>query len=500
MDSKVSGLLSETLAPEIQKYVYGARLESDFRHVFADMTDVNQAHVLMLAECAILAPDIAHALARVLIDLEGQGPNAFTLDPAREESYFNYEAKVIEEAGPEVGGRMHIGRSRNDIKSTIDRMRSRRSCLDILDSLAAVRATALDQAETHADVVMPGYTHLQPAQPITFGFFLLGFAQAFERDHQRITDVYPRLNLNPLGSGAFAGTSFPIDRERTGQLLGFEGLLEHNLDAIASRDYAVELLSDCALLGLTWSRLAQEFFVMVSYEFQTVNFPDRVFCTSSIMPQKKNPVVLEFLKGKSAQLIGSLTTAMTAIKGTNFTNVVDGYYEALRWYFDSLDDTVSGLAIVDLVLRTAEPNIERMLALVEENYSTATDLTDNLVRQTDLSFREAHHVVGRVVRTGLEKGLKANEITPAMVEEAAQEVAGRSVTVDADMVRNSLDSTAAVEGRNVVGGPAPGEVRRLVGEARKRLADDRRRNDEYRARVDAARVILKTEIAALASD
>ena len=498
MDSKVSGLLSETLAPEIQKHVFGARLESDFRNVFVAMTDVNQAHVLMLAERAILAPDTAQALARVLVDLEDRGADAFTLDPAREDTYFNYEAKVIEEAGAEVGGRMHIGRSRNDLKATIDRMRSRRACLDILDSLATVRETALNRAETHADVVMPGYTHLQPAQPITFGYFVLGFAQAFERDHQRITDAYPRLNLNPLGGCAFAGTSFPIDRGRTGQLLGFDGLLEHDLDAVASRDFAIELLSDCALLGLTWSRLAQDFFVMVSHEFRTVTFPDRVFSTSSIMPQKKNPVVLEHLKGKSAQLIGSLTTAMAAIKGTNFTNVVDGSYEALRWYFDSLDDTISGLSIVDLVLGTAEPNTERMLELVEENYSTATDLTDNLVRQSDLSFREAHHVVGRVVRVALEQGLKANEITSAMVEEASREVAGRAVTLDPDTVRRSLDAAAAVEGRKGIGGPAPDEVRRMIGEARKRLADDRRRNDERRARVEEARQTLKAEITALA--
>ena len=498
MDSKVSGLLSETLAPEIQEHVYGPRLEDDFRKVFSVMSDVNQAHVVMLAECGILTPEIAQVLASVLLDLEDQGPGAFTLDPAREETYFNYEAKVIEVAGAEVGGRMHIGRSRNDLKATLDRMRSRRDCLDILDSLASVRETALNQAETHADVVMPGYTHLQPAQPITFGFFLLGFAQAFERDHQRISGAYPRVNLNPLGGGAFAGTSFPIDRGRTGQLLGFDGLLEHDLDAIASRDFAVELLSHCALLGLTWSRMAQDFFVMVSYEFQTVNFPDRVFCTSSIMPQKKNPVVLEFLKGRSAQLIGALTTAMAAIKGANFTNVVDGYYEALRWYFDSLNDTLSSLDIVNLVLGTAEPNTDRMLTLVEENYSTVTDLTDNLVRQSDLSFREAHHVVGRVVRVALDKGLKANEISSAIIEEAAKDVAGRPVVLDAETLRRSLDPAAAVEGRKGIGGPAPDEVRRMIGEARKRLADDRQRNDERRARVDAARTTLKAEITALA--
>ena len=498
MESKVSGLLDEALASEIQNLIYGPRLEDDFRNVFAAMTEVNQAHVVMLAETRIIAPETARTLAGVLLDLEAAGPSVFPLDPAREDTYFNYEAKVIDVAGIEAGGAMHVARSRNDLKVGIDRMRSRAACLDILDALATVRDTALQRAGAFADVVMPGYTHLQPAQPTTFGYFLLGFAEAFERDHQRLADAYRRINLNPLGACAFAGTSFPVDRHRTQELLGFDGLVEHNQDAIASRDFAVEMLAACALLGLTWSRLAQDIYVMITYEFQTVRFPDRVFGTSSIMPQKKNPTVIEHLRGRAGQLMGSLQATMAAIKGTNFTLSIDGFFDALRGYYDSLKDTVDGLTLVDLVVRTAEPDAERMLDLVRGNFSTVTDLTDALVREAGLSFREAHHVVGATVRLAVADGLSADRITADLVDRAAAEVLGRSVSVPAETVRRSLDPAGAVAGRDGIGGPAPGEVRRMIGEAGKRLAADRQWIDERRSRIARAQDELRKETTALA--
>ena len=498
MVSKVSGLLSEAVAPEVRQFIYEPRLERTFDPCFPFMTDINQAHVVMLAGCGIIDAAVGKALAAVLLDLEEAGPRAFELDPAREDAYFNYEAKVIEKAGPDIGGRMHIGRSRNDLGAAIDRMRSRTACLDILDTLVQVRRTALDQAETHAGVVVPGYTHLQPAQPITFGYYLLGIAQALERDHQRIAGAYPRINANPLGAGALAGTSFAVDRDLTGELLGFDGLIEHGQDAVASRDFAVELLMGCAALGLTWSRLAQDFYVMSTYEFQTIRFPDRVFGTSSIMPQKKNPVVLEHLKGKCSQLMGSLVSTMASIKGTNFTNTIDGNTEALRWYFDSLADASSGLAIVKLVLETVEPNAERSMSLVQENFSTATELADALVREGGLSFRNAHHVVGRVVREAMERGLKANEIGTDVIRVAAKEVMGREVELSDATLRQSLTPEHAVEQRDGIGGPAASEVARMIEGSRKRLEKARQENDARRTRLHSARARLKEKVAALA--
>ena len=498
MESKVSGLLTEAVAPEIQDHIYGPRLERMFVPCFPYLTEINQAHVVMLARCGIITPDIARKLATVLLELARAGPEEFDLDPAREDAYFNYEAKVIEKTGADVGGRMHIGRSRNDLQAALDRMRCRDYCLDILAALNEVRHVALERAATQAHVVMPGYTHLQPAQPITFGYYLLGIAGAFERDFGRIAGAYPRMNLNPLGAGALAGTSFPIDRALTAELLGFSGVLEHGQDAVASRDFAIELLMGCAGLALSWSRLAQDLFVMVSHEFRTLSFPDSVFGTSSMMPQKKNPVVLEHLKGSSGHVIGALTGAMTAIKGTNFTNTVDGNTEALRYCYEVLADTRAALSIVKLVLANAACNEERCRALVEENYSTATDLADLLVREAGLSFRQAHHLTGLVVRRGLERGLKSHQIKSGLIREAARELFDRELEIPDTDLEHCLDPHEAVASRTGIGCPAEPEVRRMIEEARRRLGSA---VDETNARRDAlgmARERLHAESVSLA--
>lgn len=498
MKSTVSGLLDEALDSRIQNLVYGAHLEADFKNVFATMTEVNQAHVVMLAETNIVAHDVAKTLAGVLLDLEATGPSAFPLDPAREETYFNYEAKVIDVAGPEVGGAMHVARSRNDLKATIERMRSRNACLDILDALATVRESALARAEKFAFVVMPGYTHMQPAQPTTFGSFLLGFAKALERDQERFTDSYRRINLNPLGSCAFAGTSFPIDRRRTQELLGFDGLIEHNLDAVASRDFVVELLAACTMLGLTWSRFVQDLYFMITHEFQTVSFPDRVFGTSSIMPQKRNPTVIEHLRGRAARLAGAMQSTMMAIKGTTFSVSFDIVSDALRGYHESLTETIDGLTLLDLVVGTAEPDADRMLELVRRNFASVTDLTDSLVREAKLSFREAHHVVGATVRLAIENSLTSDRITSALIDQAATGVLGRPLSVPEDIVKRSLDPTSVVAARKGIGGPAPREVLRMIDGARQRLDSDREWVRVRRFRLDAAKKKLREEISTLA--
>lgn len=498
MKSTVSGLLGEALDSTIQNLLYGAHLEADFKNAFDAMTKVNQAHVVMLAETNILAPHVAKALAAVLLDLEIAGPSAFPLDPAREETYFNYEAKVINVAGPDVGGAMHVARSRNDLKVTIERMRSRNACLEILDALAIVRESALARAEKFAHVVMPGYTHMQPAQPTTFGSFLLGFAKALERDHERFADSYKRINLNPLGSCAFAGTSFPVDRRRTQELLGFDGLLEHNLDAVASRDFVVELLAASANLALTWGRFVQDLYFMSTHEFQTVRFPDRIVGTSSIMPQKRNPTVLEHLRGRSARVVGAMQSTMMAIKGTNFSISVDIVSDALRGYHESLMETKDGLTLLDLVVSTAEPDADRMLELARGNFSSVTDLTDSLVRETGLSFRDAHHVVGATVRLAIENNLSADRITSALIDQGATRVLGRSLSLPEDIVKRSLDPIGAVASRSGVGGPAPREVLRMIAGARECLDSDRKWVHVRRNQLDDAKEKLSNETSKLA--
>lgn len=496
MRSHVTERLTEGPAPEVLEHLYRPRLEEEFAVTFPYMTAVNQAHVLMLAKQGIIAREPAAMLLEALGRLEREGAAAVPLDPRLEDAFFNYEAAVIRLTGDEIGGQMHTARSRNDLGATLIRLRLRDALLEFMPLLFRVRRTALDQAERYAEVVMPGYTHLQPAQPLTFGHYLAGVGAALERDTHRIAVVYPGVNRSPLGACALAGTTFPIDRQHTSDLLGFDGLLEHSLDAVASRDFALELLGQLAIFGLTCSRLAQDCYVWFTHEFQTVEFPDRVAGTSSIMPQKKNPVVLEHLKGKPGHLLAVFVAAASAVKSTPFTNTIDGNREAMHGLWDALTEARRCAILLDLTLATVIPDAPRLLERAQANFCTATDLADALVRHAGLSFRQAHHVVGGVVREALARGLRADQIGAALVDEVAASVIGRAVHLSQAVLQEALDSQRAVQARTVIGGPAPSEVRRMVREARQRLLAEEQAHQARHARVAQAREQLAAEVQA----
>lgn len=499
MESKVSRRLTETVAQEVCDHIYAPRLARDFKTVFGYMSDLNQAHVLMLARCRLISPQAAKALAAGLLRMEEEGPEVVELDPQREDSYFNYEAHLIKLIGTDAGGRMHIARSRNDLTAALDRLRARDLLLDTGQALLQVEEHALDGAFRFRDAVMPGYTHLQPAQPVTYGFYLAGVAQAFERDHGRLVDAWARTNISPLGAGALAGTTFAIDRAAVAASLGFEGLVENTLDAVATRDFGLEILAGLSQIALGWSRVAQDYHVLVSHEFQTVEFPDRVTGTSSIMPQKKNPVVLEHLKGKAGHLLGLYVSSATAVKGTHFTNTIDGNREAMRGVWEAGEETLRCLSLFDLIISTGRPNAALMKRRVTEDFASATDLADVMVRDADLSFREAHHVVGGVVRAAMDAGLAADGITTEMVDDAAREQLGRPLGLDPEVVRRSLDPVASVAARTLPGGPAPEAVARSVETAQARLEENRAALAEKRGRLQAVRETLKRDLRELAA-
>jgi argininosuccinate lyase len=498
MSSQVSGLLKEAITPELQEALFRPALERDFPVVLPYMSQVNKAHIVMLARTGIIQGDVAQALARAVLELDRAGPGGFVLDPALEDPYFNYEARIIAMTGAEIGGRMHTGRSRNDLKATQDRLRARDKMLALMAGEIAVRRALLEAARQHAGVVMPGYTHLQPAQPITFGYYLLGLAQALTRDHDRLDGCYRRLNANPLGTGAMAGTSFPIDRDLTTALLGFPRLEPHAQDAVGSRDYLVELLGHCALMATTWGRLAQDFYVMTSYEFATLTFPDRIAGTSSMMPQKKNMVVLESLKARSATVLGAYVAGIAGQKGTNFTLTVDGARDSFRWAWSALDDTIESLTVLRIVVSEAEPRPARMLELVRANYSTATDLADALVSSGTLPFREAHHVVGAAVRLAIDRAVPADRMDAALIAEAAGQVLGRAVNIAQALVADAVDPVRAAERRAGTGGPAQSDMAAMQAALTERLDQEANWLAAERARIEAARARLETEFAALA--
>lgn len=451
--SKVSGFLREVAAPEIQEGLLRPALERGFGPSLPLVEAINKAHLLMLAEEGIVDGTAAARIARAILELETEGPAAFKLDPAREDVYFNYEAELISRAGPDAGGRLHTARSRNDLKCTVDRMFARARALTLMRSALELRSALLEKARDNLSVVMPGYTHMQPAQPITFGWYLLGIDHAIGRDYDRLVDCYRRLNLSPLGSCAMAGTSFPVAPARTARLLGFDGTMPHAQDAVASRDAIYELVSGATFLAVTIGRMAHDFYAMTMYEVATLQLPDRVAITSSIMPQKKNMAALEHLKGRPAVLTGALVTALGAQKGAPFSHSQDAGAEALRWVWDALDEMLRALPVARVVVAGAEPRKDRMLELARSNFSTVTDLADLLVRESGLSFREAHHVVGRVVRLAMDQGKLADEIDAKMLRAAAEESIGRPIDVDADALGRALDPSLAALGREFGGGP-----------------------------------------------
>ncbi|WP_151637669.1 argininosuccinate lyase [Noviherbaspirillum aerium] len=500
MESKVSRRLKEATAQEVCEHIYTPRLQRDFGPGFRYLNDINQAHLVMLAHAGLLDRATAATIAAAMMEMEEAGPEAVELDPAREDAYFNYEAHLMRLAGPEAGGRLHMARSRNDILATQDRLRARDLTFSLIDALCMLQTTLLKQAEAYAETVMPGYTHLQPAQPVTYGFYLAAVAEAVARDIQRIQQVQARLDACPLGAGALAGTAFPIKREESARLLGFRSIVPNALDAVASRDFALELLSAMAIGGVTWSRVAQDYFVWCTHEFGLIDFPDSVAGTSSIMPQKKNPVVLEHLKGKAGHLVGLLMAAMTTVKGVNFTHTGDGNRESVRSLWEAGDECLRIIKLLELVVRTARPVETVMLRRVSEDFSSATDLADTLVREADLSFREAHHVVGAVVRSAMDAAIPAHSITSLMVDAAAMEQLGRPVHLGEDTVRRCVDPKAGVQSRIVPGGPAPVRVREHIDVAAASCRNVMADNEQRRKQSAEARSALKMEVGKLAAD
>tara|TARA_B100000427_G_scaffold138294_1_gene115044 strand:- start:862 stop:2013 length:1152 start_codon:yes stop_codon:yes gene_type:complete len=356
----------------------------------------------------------------------------------------------------------------------MDRLRARtiadRFSLAVID----LRSGLIAKAKEHRDVLAPGYTHMQPAQPVTYGYFLAGFAQALERDFARLVQCRDRINVSPLGAGALAGTSFPIDREATARWLGFDSVGGHAQDCIASRDFLAELLSVAAMAATTWGRLAQDLFVMTTYEFGTLELPDSVAQTSSMMPQKKNMSALEILRASSAQVLGAHVTAMTGLKSAHYSFGFDSCCDAFRWAWDALEGAIRGATVAQVVVSKAQPRAKRMAELVRANFSTATDLADLLVRDAGYSFREAHHLVGAVVRAAMKQGLAADLITSSFIAEIAERTFGWQVDLDPDAVDRTTDPARAVQARQDTGGPSRHDLDNLFDSLDRALDRDRK--------------------------
>jgi len=430
------------------------------KRLYAQDIRGSRAHAAMLAAQGIIsdkdAAAIREGLLTVLSEIEGGN---FAFSTALEDIHMNLEARLKEVIG-EPAGRLHTARSRNDQVATDFRLWVR----DEIDALEAalrdLQTALIDQAEAHAATVMPGFTHLQVAQPVTFGHHLLAYVEMFERDRERMLDARRRVNRLPLGAAALAGTSFPIDRHMTAAALGFDRPSANSLDAVSDRDFVIEFCAAAALVMTHLSRLSEELLLWSSAQFDCIDLPDR-FCTgSSIMPQKKNPDVPELVRGKVGRVNGHLVALLTLMKSQPLAYNKDNQ-EDKEPLFDTVDNLRGSLKVFADMIPAISPRRDKMREAAARGFSTATDLADYLVRK-GVPFRDAHEVVGKAVRRGVDSGRD-------LAQMPLEELRGFSTQIEQDVFQ-VLTLEGSVAARNHIGGTAPGQVRAAASRARSWLA------------------------------
>ena len=452
-----SGRFNEPVSELVKKYT--GSIDFDKRLAKWDIQG-SLAHARMLQQSGVLSEDdvvaIQQGMQEILEDIT-KGTLEWSLD--LEDVHMNIERRLTDKIG-DAGKRLHTGRSRNDQVATDIRLWLRDEISTIQDLIRDLQAALVDLAEQHAEVVMPGFTHLQVAQPVSFGHHMLAYVEMLGRDHERMVDCRKRVNRMPLGSAALAGTTYPIQRELTAELLGFEQICQNSLDAVSDRDFALEFTAAASLVMVHLSRLSEELILWMSPRFGFIDIADR-FCTgSSIMPQKKNPDVPELVRGKSGRVIGHLTGLMMLMKSQPLAYNKDNQ-EDKEPLFDTVDTLIDTLRIYADMMRGVTVKPENMRAAVMQGFATATDLADYLVKK-GMPFRDSHEVVAQAVRYADEQSVDLSELPLAVLQGFSDLVA--------DDVYQVLTPEGSLNARNHLGGTAPEQVRYQVARWKQLLA------------------------------
>jgi len=461
-----SEVLDYTLTVDIDERLWSADIWQDI------------AHTLMLGKQGIIPADAARAILGSLLRLHQQGE--VRLRPEFEDVHLNIEQLVIEDLGRAVGGHMHTARSRNDQVSTDTRMYLRDVAIEAVQANVALVSELLNFDDDAYLAILPGYTHSQAAQPVSVAFWRTAHASMLLRDVQRLREVYSRLDESPLGACALAGTSFPLDRALTARLLGFSSVLTHALDATSARDHVIELASVFAIGGNTLSRMAEEIVLWSGHEYSLCEVADEFATGSSIMPQKKNPVVAELVRGRAGRTLGTLIQLFTAVKGVALGYSCD-LQEDKPYLWASIDTYLSTLRIVTAQTRGLVFNTARGEQLCWDNFSTATELANYLVAARGIPFREAHHVVGSLVAALIERGTTLRDIDAVYTV-----LGGLGHEVDPGSLEYLLDPRTAVTNYTSAGGTSPNSVRAVCAELDAAIIEHRSWVSAQRARLDAA--------------
>ena len=418
------------------------------------------AHATMLADTGIITSADAKKIVKGLRQIEGEiAAGTFVFSAELEDVHMNVEQRLRDLIG-DAAGRLHTARSRNDQVATDFRLFIRDQIDDICAGLHALQMALVEKAERHADVIMPGYTHLQTAQPVTFGHHLLAYVEMLSRDVGRFQDARARLNECPLGSAALAGTSFPIDRKATAAALGFSGPTANSLDAVADRDFVLETLAAASICAVHLSRFAEEIVIWSSAEFGFISLSDKFTTGSSIMPQKRNPDAAELIRAKPGRIIAGLNSLLIVMKGLPLAYSKD-MQEDKEVTFDALDNFALAIAAMAGMVEDMEPNVARLAERAGEGFSTATDLADWLVRELNMPFRDAHHVTGSLVGLAEQHELALEDLSLEQMQSVEPRIT--------EGVFGVLSVENSVKSRKSFGGTAPQNVRKSAVTWRKRL-------------------------------
>ncbi len=421
------------------------------KRLFAQDIAGSKAHAQMLAKQGIISKADCAAILKGLDQVKGEIERGeFVFSDALEDIHMNVEQRLRDLIGP-AAGRLHTARSRNDQVGTDFRLYMRDVVDNVDQALAALQLAMAEQALEHAATIMPGFTHLQVAQPVTFGHHMLAYVEMIARDRGRFADARKRVNLSPLGAAALAGTPYPIDRDMTAKALGFSAPLRNSMDAVASRDYVMEVLAASTICAVNLSRLAEEIVIWCSQQFRFIALSDKFTTGSSIMPQKRNPDAAELVRAKPGRILGAFTALSMVMKGLPLTYSKD-MQEDKEPAFDAIDSLALAIAAMEGMVRDMKPNKKEMHEAASSGFAVATDLADWLVQSLNLPFRDAHHVTGRVVALADAKKLKLNELTLDDLQSIEPKI-----TKDIFKVLTVENSVAL---RRSLGGTSPTNVKR----------------------------------------
>ena len=470
MSAGSGGLYRSRLEKMDEEALFYLSSLAEDQEILLDDIEGTMAHVIMLCEQGIIPRDDAAKILSVLEELREKAlQGVLRLEGDYEDVHEFTESKVIERLGIEIGGKLHTGRSRNDQIALDIRLRTRRLLLEIWEAALKLAEEFLSRAEKELETPIIHYTHLQHAQVGYVSQYLLAHLDHLLRDIERIEGCYRRTNMSPLGACAIAGSTLPLNRELVARLLGFDGLVENSVDAVSSRDFALEALSAVAIIMVNLSRISEDLIIWSTSEFDYVELPDSLASPSSVMPHKKNPCILELLRAKTAKVIGLLTGFLSLMKGLP-TGYDRDMQEGKPLIWMALKEARSSLNIMAKTISSIRFKRDKIIEAIEQSYAPAIELTEALIKHAGLSLREAHKLVGSIMKTLHEQGRALRTLTPEELSTAASRVLGKSITLPSTVLERAIDAMEIPGQRITVGSASPKEIRKMIERRREMLA------------------------------